>query len=357
MLRFAGTIAGAFLVALAAAVMPTAGPAQAERPSTPTVMFADGVIHWSITASDRTAPIWPRRSRPCLMLGTTGGTRHRACVIDRHHAEVTRSDGTRFRIPVTAQRKRTGWQIELRQADWAPAPGPSDAWTRCRDAACDRSRESVVVPRLHLTSCRPGKPWLVHEGAPGIGRAVSLTFDDGPGPITRKVMRVLRAYGAAATFFQVGEMVERDPGVLKRMVRAGHAIGNHSYTHPVLGGDDRRELTRTNRSIVRAGAPRPCVFRAPYGENPPEVVRMARDLGMVTVNWNTDPGDWRGLTADQIVAATLSQTRPGSIMVFHDGGDHQATVQALPRILAALQARGYRFLTIPELLRLPTSYR
>lgn len=357
MLRSAGTIAGGLLAVLAALAVPIAGPAQAERPSAPAVSFTDGVVHWSITASDRTATIWPRRSRPCLTLHAPDDGRTRACLIDRNEVEVIRSDGTGFRSPATARRTGTGWQVELRQADWAPAPGPAEAVTRCRAGACDRARASVVIPRLQVTSCRPGRPWLVHEGAPDVGRAVSLTFDDGPGPVTRKVLRILRAYGAAATFFQIGEMIEQDPGVLRRIVRSGHVIGNHSYTHPVLGGDDRRELTRTNHSIVRAGVPRPCVFRAPYGENPPEVVRMARDLRMVTVHWNTDPGDWRGLTADQIVATTLSQTRPGSIMVFHDGENHGAMVQALPRILSGLQARGYRFLTIPELLRLPTSYR
>ena len=89
---------------------------------------------------------------------------------------------------------------------------------------------------------------------------------------------------------------------------------------------------------------------------PTDVVRLARAQRMVTVHWNTDPGDWRGLTTNQIVARRWLQTRPGSILVFHDGAHHLATVAALPRIIDTLQQRGYRFLTVPELLRLPMHY-
>ena len=245
----------------------------------------------------------------------------------------------------------------MRQADVALVPGAASASTSCRDDRCTTSVQSVTVPRLRLASCRARGPWLVHEGDRGVGKAVALTFDDGPGALTRRVLGILRARQAPATFFALGTMVQRDPAVIPRIAANGHSLGNHSYTHPLLGGDDTRELTRTNRALVRAGAPQPCLFRAPYGENPPEVVRMARDLGMVTVHWNTDPGDWRNLSADQMVATTLDQVRPGSIMVFHDGATSRAMTHALPRILGTLAARGYRFLTIPELLGLPVTYR
>jgi peptidoglycan/xylan/chitin deacetylase (PgdA/CDA1 family) len=198
---------------------------------------------------------------------------------------------------------------------------------------------------------------LAHAAGADIGKAVAITFDDGPGPLTEEVLDILRDQGVRATFFQVGRMIERNPTILRRIRDEQHVLGNHSFSHPVLTGRDRGQLVRTQRLIRRLGGFDTCLFRAPYGENPRPVVELARKLSMVTVHWNVDPGDWRGLSAARMVATSLEQTRPGSILVFHDGEDHPDMVAGLPRLLSSLKKRGYRFLTVPELLGLPLRYR
>lgn len=352
--RTVAAVAAGLLLAVPVALVPAAAHSVNRSEPRPAISFSDDVLTWLVTADGAESV---RSARPCLEVVDAAGQTTRACALRDRQAEVTRSDGTSFRVPSQTRVADRGWRLRIRLADLSLPAGEVTLRTWCRRDRCQEAAEQMQVPALRLSTCQARGPWLVHEGSTRVGRAVALTFDDGPGPVTGRVLRILRDAGAVATFFQLGLMVDRDPSLEQRIVAAGHVVGNHSYAHPVLNGGDTRELARATRAIVAAGAPRPCLFRAPYGENPPEVVRLARDRGMVTVHWNTDPGDWRGLGADQIVATTLAQTRPGSIMVFHDGEDHRAMTAALPRILSSLKARGYRFLTVPELLRLPVSYR
>lgn len=351
MTRSSGIAVGTAFLVLAATTLP---PVQAQ-PVAASVQFGDGIAVWSIEASPSEVTI--RSARPCLSVGDTDAGMTTLCLRSPRLASVRRPDGTGFRIPVRTRSSQSGWTVRLRLADVGLPEGEATARTWCREQRCEQESIPVTVPRLRIESCTARGPWLVHEAPTDVGRAVAVTFDDGPGHMTRRVLTILRREGVAATFFQIGRMLDRDPSLEGRIERGGHAIGNHSYTHPVLAGDDDRELARTSLAITRAGAPQPCLFRAPYGENPPSVVRLARARDMVTVHWNTDPGDWRGLRANEIVATTLAQARPGAIMVFHDGEPNRAMVRALPQILTSLKRRGYRFLTVPELLRLPVSYR
>lgn len=345
-------------VAVVSAVLLAPGvPAVAVAGHGDPVTARDGVLRWRVELPQRVSRHNLLAARPCLSLTGHSGVA-RLCVTSRARAKVTRPDGTRFVIPITLKRagQRTAWLVKARQADAQVRPGPTDVATTCSDISCRTGSGTLVVQPLRMIRCRAQAPWLVHAGDAAVGRAVALTFDDGPGPSTRPVLRVLHRQGVLATFFQLGRMISADPTVLPRMAAAGHVIGNHSYTHPVLTAADAPELRRTTRVITAAGLPTPCVFRAPYGDNPGDVVRLARDQRMVTVHWNTDPGDWRGLTTRQIVDTTVAQTRPGSILVFHDGEHHPAMVEALPRIIERLAHRGYRFLTVPELLGLPVHY-
>lgn len=354
------TIAGVMIAALPAVVGPglTEAAGVVRSASTqPLVELSGGEALWSVAAPRRAGPAWLSRARPCLEVatGTAGATR--VCLVSRHEVKVTRPDATTYRAPADVATTSRGWSVRMRQADLSLRPGRGQVSSSCRAARCPSVTKTVTVPRLRVASCQARGPWLVHEGDPEVGKAVALTFDDGPGALTAPVLRILRREQAPATFFALGTMVRRDPAIIDTLVQAGHAMGNHSDTHPVLNGGDGRQLTRTNRALTGAGAPQPCLFRAPYGENPPAVVDLARDLGMVTVHWNTDPGDWRNASSDQMVATTLAQVRPGSIIVLHDGASGTSMPRALPRIIDSLAERGYRFLTVPELLRLPVTYR
>lgn len=329
-----------------------------EPPAGAVVDSRSGVVRWSVDVGAAPGPRWIRRHHPCVTFTpASGGSEGRICVVSPRLADVTRPDGTSFRAPFRSRWDGARLTVVGRQADAGQPPGDYVMTPTCRSAGCSGEPSEVTLPVQRLASCSAAAPWLVHSGDPRQGRAVALTFDDGPGVNTGRVARILARYSVPGTFFQLGRMVRLTPDRTAYLVRRGHVIANHSDTHPQLSGDERTELTRATRAIRAAGAPRPCLFRAPYGENPPELVELARSLGMTTVHWDTDPGDWRGLSSDQIVSTTLHQVGPGSILVFHDAGPGRSMVQALPRILSGLAARGYRFLTVPELLDLPVTYR
>jgi peptidoglycan-N-acetylglucosamine deacetylase len=192
-------------------------------------------------------------------------------------------------------------------------------------------------------------------------REVALTFDDGPYPITPSFVRMLHADGAVATFFVIGEQITaRYQPTLHEELRDGDALGDHTYTHPnlVRSGDVRGQLLDALQAIRARSGYTPCVFRPPYGEYDAAVVRTAASLGLATVTWEVDPSDYAQPGSAAIRRRVLAQVRPGSIVISHDGGGPRGqTLAAYPGIIRALRARGYRFVTVPELLGLHGVYR
>jgi peptidoglycan/xylan/chitin deacetylase (PgdA/CDA1 family) len=185
-------------------------------------------------------------------------------------------------------------------------------------------------------------------------REVAIGFDDGPAGDTRAFVAMLERAKAKATFFMIGRQVgDADRSTLLRELRDGDALGDHSFTHPYLPRSGRAygELAQTLRVIRSVSGYTPCVFRPPYGAYSPAVVGTARSLGLATVLWNVDPRDWALPGVSAIERQVLAQVRPGSIIISHDGGGPRgATLAAYPSIIASLRARGYRIVTIPELL-------
>jgi peptidoglycan/xylan/chitin deacetylase (PgdA/CDA1 family)/sulfur carrier protein ThiS len=195
---------------------------------------------------------------------------------------------------------------------------------------------------------------FVRDGPPVADRAVALTFDDGPSPYTRAVLAILARYDVSATFFVVGSEVETYPELVRRELRQGMAVGNHSYDHPdgpsfawLPHRRIRREVERTQKVLARLGV-HPVLFRPPGGSVSPSVLRAASARGMRVVLWSVDPRDWvPGTTATEIVQRVLGGVQPGSIIVLHDGGgDRSATVEALPAIIAGIRERGLRFVAL-----------
>jgi peptidoglycan/xylan/chitin deacetylase (PgdA/CDA1 family) len=211
---------------------------------------------------------------------------------------------------------------------------------------------TVPVALYRLVGCRSrGQAAYVH--GPG-RREVAIGFDDGPAPDTGAFVTMLERAKARATFFMIGRQVgARYRATLLRELRDGDALGDHSFTHPYLTQSARMhaELAHTIGAIRSASGYTPCVFRPPYGAYDPAVVRTARSLGLATVLWNVDPRDWALPGVRAIEQQVLAQVRPGSIIISHDGGGPRGeTLAAYPSIIASLRARGYRILTIPELL-------
>jgi peptidoglycan-N-acetylglucosamine deacetylase len=189
---------------------------------------------------------------------------------------------------------------------------------------------------------------------------VALGFDDGPAPDTSAFVTMLERNHAQATFFMIGEQVSSAyRSVLLRELRAGDVLGDHTYTHPDLltSGGVRFQLLRTIGVIRSLTGYSPCVFRPPYGDFDQSVVLTARSLGLATVLWNVDPSDYAQPGTDAIVQRVLAEVRPGSIIISHDGGGPRGqTLAAYPTIIARLRARGYRIVTIPELLGFRPTY-
>jgi peptidoglycan/xylan/chitin deacetylase (PgdA/CDA1 family) len=185
-------------------------------------------------------------------------------------------------------------------------------------------------------------------------REVALTFDDGPGPYTARVLAVLKRFKVKATFFVIGFMAAANPDIVRAEVQAGMAVGNHSWDHPNtvrfngLGAQRiHDEIAKTTEFLHSIGVST-SLFRPPGGSYSKLVISDAREFDSRVVLWNVDPRDWqRGRTAAQIVQNVLANVRPGSIVELHDaGGDRAATIAALPRIIRGIRARGLSLVTL-----------
>src|SRR5919197_597199 len=192
------------------------------------------------------------------------------------------------------------------------------------------------------------------------GRSVALTFDDGPGPYTPRLVRGLPREHARATFFLVGSRV----GEWRRAPRAPPtvgAVGNHTWSHPHLATlpplDVWRELARAQFVIRRNVGIRPLVFRPPYEEATPRDDRIARSLSLVDVRWSVDTGDSRpGATARNVLRTARTGLRPGAIVLLHDL--HPWTGAVARRLIRTARRRHLRLATVPELIaRQPPSHR
>ncbi|MEV7012784.1 polysaccharide deacetylase family protein [Streptosporangium sp. NPDC051022] len=192
-------------------------------------------------------------------------------------------------------------------------------------------------------------------GARGINcrrvRCVALTFDDGPGEYTGRLLDILARHRARATFFVLGRMAAEDRGEnLRRMVTEGHEIGNHTWNHLPLTqlspGRIRFELVNTQKVVRRLTGVRMTVMRPPYGSTNAKVAAEARREGLAQVLWDVDTLDWRDRNPS-LVTQRATQTGPGSIVLMHD--IHPTTVEAVPAILDQFAKRGYAFVTLSEL--------
>jgi len=182
----------------------------------------------------------------------------------------------------------------------------------------------------------------------------ALTFDDGPWPeYTQQILNILAEHDAKATFYMVGQMVQEYPKLAVQVRDAGHAIGNHSWSHPSRPKDAVAQVQKTNAQIKKAVGFTPTTFRPPYGLLKNGMAKEAMRQKQAVLIWSADSNDWRKPNPEKLARTIINQATPGGVALFHDGGGaRQNTVRALPIILRELKARGYRFVTVPELLHL-----
>lgn len=183
---------------------------------------------------------------------------------------------------------------------------------------------------------------------------IAITFDDGPHPeLTPRLLDILKQRGIKATFYLIGKNVDAYPEIVRRMVAEGHEVGNHSYNHPALTRLSptkvAQEVKKTQEAIQRATGIVPRSIRPPYGATNSRLnQRFLEEFGLITILWSVDPLDWKYRNANRIASHILQHTRPGDIILAHD--IHPSTLAAMPATLDGLLAKGYRFVTVSELL-------
>jgi peptidoglycan/xylan/chitin deacetylase (PgdA/CDA1 family) len=215
----------------------------------------------------------------------------------------------------------------------------------------------VLIPQLEMFG------EVISRGEPDV-RALALTFDDGPSPLTTPlVLDALKAAGAKATFFVLGAKAEAHPDVLRSIVEAGHAIGVHGYSHnrlyALLTPDAvARDIERASAVVEREAGLKPKWFRPPVGQVSPRTAAGARRAGLPIIAWSVRALDGlKSRTPDQVVARVVPRLVPGAIVLLHDASENEdfepASIAALPHLLKSLTEKSLTPVTLDALLAPP----
>jgi len=230
-----------------------------------------------------------------------------------------------------------------------PAP-PADASAA---SSLTSARDDGTTAAASATPA-PARPKVTYSQCNVEGSYVAITFDDGPhGAHTPRLLDMLKQRGIKGTFYVVGQCAAEFPQIMKRIVAEGHEIASHSWSHPLLSkmSDDsvREQLQRTHDVILQTTGVAPKTMRPPYGGFTERQRRWAHEIwGYKTILWDVDPLDWKVRNAARVHGEIMRQTVPGSIILTHD--IHKSTVDAMPETLDALTAKGFKFVTVTELI-------
>lgn len=211
--------------------------------------------------------------------------------------------------------------------------------------------QELVIPYRRLTGKIQNRYLPAAQRAtPVTGKVIALTFDDGPDPkLTPKLLKILKQAHVHATFFQVGKSVVKYPQLSRAVLAAGHELGNHSWDHPnfaAVGTQQAvRQVARTNAAIYHATGQLPTYVRPPYGA----ITRAeGRAIAQPIIRWSIDSRDWAYLNRQKDVQSVVHAAQSGGIVLMHD--IHAQSVAAVPAIIKQLTAKGYRFVTVGQLL-------
>ena len=221
----------------------------------------------------------------------------------------------------------------------------------------DRTRLALHIMRASSQLYGPSFTGLA-QGT----RKLALTYDDGPNhPYTSQLLEVLEKHGVHATFFLIGRFVVERPDIARSLVDAGHAVGNHTYSHPDLTvlppAQIKSELDAGSRAIEDVTGVSPKLFRPPFGRRNRRILSMARKCGMAPVMWNAACFDWKAESSENIGSTLISLIRGGEVLQFHDGGhrklgvDRSNCIKVTDEILLHYRDSGYEFVTVPEMMR------
>jgi peptidoglycan-N-acetylglucosamine deacetylase len=211
-------------------------------------------------------------------------------------------------------------------------------------------------------SMAPTGQWYGRTLTGGIrgSKQIALTYDDGPNdPHTLRLLDVLAKHNVSATFFMIGRRVQQHPDIARAVAQAGHVIGNHTFTHPLLifksEAQTRAQLVDCHQALQDAIGEHSNLFRPPFGGRRPATLRIAHALGLQAVMWNVTGYDWNAPPAAEIEKKVARQMRGGDVILLHDGGhrsmgaDRAQTVEATDNLIRRYRDQGYEFVTVDEM--------
>ncbi len=243
-------------------------------------------------------------------------------------------------LACTAQTSRKAAASPTRQSS---APAPVGAAPESDAPPAPPAPAAASPGKITFSQCNVDGPYI------------AMTYDDGPhASNTPRLLDMLKQRGIKATFFLVGECAAEYPAIVKRIVSEGHEVANHSWSHPQLSAMNdegvRSQLQRTHDAIIAgSGGVVPRIMRPPYGAFTERQRRWCNgEFGYKVVLWDVDPNDWKVRNAAHVHAEIMKQTHAGSIILSHD--IHKTTVDAMPETLDDLAAKGFKFVTVSELL-------
>jgi peptidoglycan-N-acetylglucosamine deacetylase len=223
---------------------------------------------------------------------------------------------------------------------------------------------SAAAAMASYQSMSPTGQWYgrTFTGLASGTKQLALTYDDGPNdPHTLRLLEVLAKHNVRATFFLIGHFVREQPDTAREVANAGHVIGNHTFTHPLLtfksAAQIRKELTDCRSALQDVIGQHSNLFRPPFGGRRPAVLRVARELGLTPIMWNVTGYDWTAPPAAEIDRKVSSQIRGGDVILLHDGGhrqmgaDRSQTISATDNLITRYKSQGYEFVTIAEMLQ------
>lgn len=232
-----------------------------------------------------------------------------------------------------------------------------------RHAAIDKRDTAAYVPKPPQPKPQP-RP--VSSGALGKSnsyRAVTtsqpvlaMTFDDGPHPTnTPRLLDILRSRNVKATFYVTGQNARKYPAILRRMIAEGHEIGNHTLTHgritSMSQSQVRSEINACHQAVKSATGVTPRSFRPPYGATSDSLKSWIKaEYGMPSILWSVDPEDWKKPGISAVTSRLVNGAQPGGVLLLHD--IHSASIDATPGTLDQLKSRGFRFVTVSQLISL-----
>ncbi len=241
----------------------------------------------------------------------------------------------------------------------APVEPPAPPPVVSTNAAPSSNAAPTPVPPTPSPSPSP-EPRFIYSSVKVDGPYIAMTFDDGPNPKnTPKLLDLLAEKHIKATFFIVGENAARMPEIMKRIVAEGHEIGSHTWTHLNCSKSSdekiRAELKRTDDEVLAETGIRPKLLRPPYGAmNLRQRHWIHEEFGYDIILWDVDPLDWKEPGVSVVAHRIITATHPGSIILSHD--IHAPTITAMPEVFDTLLAKGYKFVTVSELIALEKTH-